>query len=203
MQLSQELQTKYIETKTAIRARLDDFARVAPEDYFYEMAYCILTPQSKAEGAEKAIEILRARDFFAERFDSSDILKRFVRFHNTKSQRLIEIANNFTETEYMLKQGSNPYDERKWLVENIKGFGMKEASHFLRNIGRRHLAILDRHILNRLAESGCIPENTKVGSTKMYLEIESKMVQLSEEVCIDMDELDLLFWSANTGVIRK
>ncbi len=36
---------------------------------------------------------------------------------------------------------------RDWLVENITGLGMKEASHFLRNVGYLDLAIIDKHIL--------------------------------------------------------
>ena len=41
---------------------------------------------------------------------------------------------------------------RNWLAENVKGYGLKEASHFIRNIGKSEnkIAILDRHILRNL-----------------------------------------------------
>ena len=193
----------YEQSQTAITDRLADFARVPRAKYFYEMAYCILTPQSKAEGAEKAIAELSDANFFASPFDSSAILRKYVRFHNTKSERLIAIAHSFGVADEMLSSGILPAQERAWLVENVKGFGLKEASHFLRNIGRRGLAILDRHILNRLAECGVIEPDAKVQPAKNYFAIEEKFLEFSCAVGISMDELDLLFWSANTGVIRK
>lgn len=193
----------YSKSQNEIRARLRDFALVPPEGYFYEMAYCILTPQSKAEGADKAIRELEERDFFNRPFDSSAILRKYVRFHNTKSERLIAIAGLYPEVAEMLALGHRPEDERVWLLARINGFGMKEASHFLRNIGRRGLAILDRHILNHLAERGVIGPDTNITTTNRYLEVENKFKQFAGAVGIDLDELDLLFWSANTGVIRK
>ena len=45
---------------------------------------------------------------------------------------------------------------------------MKEASHFLRNIGFRGYAILDKHIMNSMREFGVLNENIKLTS-KNYL----------------------------------
>ncbi len=201
--LSPALIGLYRDSQAAIRERLRDFASVQPENYFYEMAYCILTPQSKAEGAEKAIGELEARDFLGRPFDSSAILRKYVRFHNTKSERLIAIAGLYPEVAEMLSRSLAPLEERAWLLQRVNGFGMKEASHFLRNIGRRGLAILDRHILNHLAECGVIDPAAKIGTAGRYLEVEGKFKEFARSVQIDMDELDLLFWSANTGAIRK
>jgi len=92
---------------------------------------------------------------------------------------------------------------REWLVENVKGYGFKEASHFLRNIGYRELAILDRHILKYLVEFGVIEKVPKSLTKKNYMEIEEKFKQFSGRVGIPMDELDLLFWSLETGEIFK
>ena len=89
-----------------------------------------------------------------------------------------------------------------YLVKNVKGLGLKEASHFLRNTGHENLAILDRHILKNLAKLNII-ELPKTLTPKIYFEIENKFQNFSKEVNIPMDELDLLFWSMETGEIFK
>ena len=64
---------------------------------------------------------------------------------------------------------------------------MKEASHFLRNIGFRGYAILDKHIMNSMREFGVLNENIKLTS-KNYLG-EQKYKDFSKKIGIDMDEL--------------
>lgn len=94
---------------------------------------------------------------------------------------------------------------RDFLAANrsVRGIGYKEASHFLRNVGYRGYAILDKHLLGRLAEFGVI-ESPKPPSTKMkYLAIEEKLKLFAESIGIDFDELDLLLWYTKTGEILK
>lgn len=86
---------------------------------------------------------------------------------------------------------------------NVRGIGYKEASHFLRNVGYRGYAILDKHLLSRLAEFGVI-ESPKPPATKAgYLAIEVKVKRFADKVGIDFDELDLLLWYTKTGEILK
>jgi len=89
-------------------------------------------------------------------------------------------------------------------VENVKGLGYKEASHFLRNIGLgEDLAILDRHILKNLALLGVIAEVPESPSKRLYLEIEKQMTAFSCKVGIPMGQLDLLLWYKEAGEIFK
>ena len=93
---------------------------------------------------------------------------------------------------------------REWLVENVKGLGYKEASHFLRNIGLgENLAILDRHILKNLALLGVIKEVPTSLTKRIYLEIERKMIAFSKEANIPMGHLDLLLWYKEAGEVFK
>lgn len=132
-----------------------------------------------------------------------------VRFNENKSNYIIEARKLFSNgTNLNLKQilnsFVNSYESREWLVENIKGIGMKEASHFLRNIGAGNdLAILDTHILKNLKRYGIIEDLPKNLNKKKYLEIEMKMKKFAENIGIPFDELDLLFWSEETGFIFK
>ena len=71
-------------------------------------------------------------------------------------------------------RGSDGRDLRAWLVREVKGLGWKEASHFLRNIGFRDLAILDRHILRNLRRHGVIRTIPASLPEKRYLAIEGR-----------------------------
>jgi N-glycosylase/DNA lyase len=190
----------------AIRRRLADFKNVPESEHFYELAYCLLTPQSSAVNAGRVIEKLIAADFLGRGEDPTPILRakaHYIRFHNTKARRLLEARLRLSEIERVLSSGEAPPATRIWLVGNVKGLGWKEASHFLRNIGRRDLAILDRHILKHLARHGVIHSIPPALTAGRYRTIETRFARFAEEIGIPMDELDLLFWSSETGEILK
>ena len=204
--LIDELRTQYGERQEAIRKRLQDFSAIKPDDYFYELVYCLLTPQSSAINAGRAVEALKAEDLLGRDVECAQILFRkqhYIRFHNTTAKRLAEVKESYAEIQAHLCNGSTSPDLRAWLVKNVKGLGWKEASHFLRNIGHRDLAILDRHILKNLKKHHVIRVVPKTLTTKRYLVIEKKFLRFAQEIGITMDELDLLFWSSETGEILK
>lgn len=97
------------------------------------------------------------------------------------------------------------FERRDWLVKEkgIKGLGYKEASHYLRNIGFSGYAILDKHVLNCLAELKIIDQPKPPNTRARYLMIEDRMKCLSSETGIDFDELDLVLWSLKTDLILK
>ncbi|MPM54417.1 putative N-glycosylase/DNA lyase [bioreactor metagenome] len=80
---------------------------------------------------------------------------------------------------------------------------MKESSHFLRNIGYKNLAIIDRHILRALEFCGVIESINPPKNEKQYIAIEKKFYEYSLEIGIDMDVLDLLFFAHATGLVLK
>ena len=96
-------------------------------------------------------------------------------------------------------------ERRDWLARErgIKGLGYKEASHYLRNIGFRGYAILDKHVLNCLAEMKIIDGPRPPNTRQKYLTVEAKLKQLAEQAGIDFDEMDLVLWSMKTGEILK
>lgn len=192
--------------KTKISKRLDDFKKVRENEYFYELAYCLLTPQSSARNADAVVKKLIMKDFFNKNFNPEKILAQksnYIRFHKNKSRWLIELRQNYSRIHKFLLNGKDNYELREWLVKNVKGLGYKEASHFLRNIGKSDLAILDRHILRNLHRLKVIKKVPESLSKKKYLEIENKFKKFSGKVGIPMDELDLLFWYMETGEILK
>lgn len=201
------LREVYADRAGAIRDRLREFSEVSPDQHIYELIFCLLTPQSQARHADTIVRILIERNFAGAPFDPEPLLrdpKHYIRFHRTKAARLQRIIPAFPVVREILREDLLPSVRRDRLVRHVDGFGMKEATHFLRNIGRNDgLAILDRHILRHLVRSGVIPDVPASLSTKTYLEIEKRFRRFARSMNIPIDELDLLFWSLQTGEILK
>jgi N-glycosylase/DNA lyase len=188
---------KYRERKDEIRRRLKELNKINVDDLFVELCFCICTPLSKAEKVyEKVNERNKSFLLNASYPDLVSFLKGSCRFHRNKARYILEARKKM---ELLKNIPKDPKEAREYLVKNIKGLGYKEASHFLRNIGYRGLAILDRHIINSLYELGAIKSKDIPKSRKKYLELEEKMKEFSRKIGIDMDELDLLLWSMKTG----
>jgi N-glycosylase/DNA lyase len=94
-------------------------------------------------------------------------------------------------------------EARAWLVENVKGLGWKEASHFLRNVGYFDVAIIDRHILSNLREHGVIPDDKKGLTKRRYLEYEGILRRMADDLGMSLGELDLFLWYRKTGKVLK
>ena len=132
-----------------------------------------------------------------------------VRFGDSKAKYIVEARHLFTKDGKLylkshLSSFANLFELREWMAENVKGLGYKEASHFLRNIGLgEEFAILDRHILRNLKRMEVISEVPASITKKRYLEIEEKLRRFSRDIRIPLADLDLLFWSRETGWIFK
>ncbi|NQV04452.1 MAG: N-glycosylase/DNA lyase [Candidatus Omnitrophica bacterium] len=207
-----ELLKDYRKRKKEIKRRLRDFKYIykkRDKDIFSELCFCILTPQAKAVSCDAAIRRLEKRNLLSggAQKDIRTCLKG-VRFPNNKARYLIEAREFFKNGKGLdVKSKIDTKDifkTREWLVRNIKGFGYKEASHFLRNIGLgKDLAILDRHILKNLKKYKVIEGIPSVLSKEEYMWIEGKMRNFFKRANISMEEVDLLFWSMETGMIFK
>ncbi|MFA5764021.1 MAG: N-glycosylase/DNA lyase [archaeon] len=179
------------------------------EKVFEELCFCLLTPQSSARKAETTINLLKKNKLLEKgnAKEKEPFIK--VRFYITKAKRLEKIQEKFPKNKIkkiLIKNEilTNPIITREFLVKNVNGFGYKEASHFLRNIGfYDEVAILDRHILKNLVRYEIIKEIPKTLNKKSYLEIEDKMKQYCKKCKINFAELDLIFWSNETGEVFK
>ncbi len=209
-----QLKGSYQEIKQDIEKRLQEFAELwekgSEDRIFEEMVFCLFTPQSKAKVCWETVKNLRDENRLinAEHKELSDRIKR-VRFRNNKARYVIEAREKFIENdEVSLKEKisnfSDPYDAREWLVDNVKGLGYKEASHFLRNIGKGDdLAILDRHILRNMSRLNVIEKVPENLNKKRYLIIEERLREFADHIDIPLQHLDLLLWYRETGEIFK
>lgn len=205
---------EYRKIKSKIKSRIKEFRRIhksSDDEIFGELCFCIMTANANALKCDEALKDLKNGDHHLKSRACAirSRIKGRVRFHNKKAEFIVGARKLFTKGRGLdLKSRIAPEDiitTRDWLVENIKGMGYKEASHFLRNIGLgQNIAILDRHILKNLKKYGVITKiPDSVGSRKVYIDIEEKMREFSKRVGIPLDALDLLFWSMQTGFIFK
>src|SRR5207253_4858137 len=201
----QELQTLYGEKRDPIQTRLNEFKQILnrnDDDVFAELCFCLLTPQSSAKTCWAAVSRLRERSLLL-KGAANEIQPQLndVRFGDSKAKYIVEARDLFTKDGKLylkshLYSFTNLFELREWMVENVKGLGYKEASHFLRNIGLgEEFAILDRHILRNLKDLQVIPEIPATLTRKRYLEIEEKVRRFAKDIGIPMGHLDLLLWS--------
>ena len=208
------LKKQYRKQKKKIISRITEFRRLGKDGsdtrLFEELCFCLLTPQAKAKLCWDTVGILKKRKLLLKGAPSevSPYLTR-VRFKNNKAKNIVSARGLFTRggrcrTRCFVDCFRNPPGLRAWLVDNVRGMGMKEASHFLRNIGMGDsIAILDRHILKNLARYGVIGSIPKSLTHKTYLEIERRMLEFASKTGIPASHLDLLFWSMETGEVFK
>ncbi|MBX7055999.1 MAG: hypothetical protein K1X36_13680 [Pyrinomonadaceae bacterium] len=200
--------------RAEIAARLAEFAATgnsaSDEELWAEMVYCFFTGGCSARMGMRSLDAVRHLLMTGDQPALANALVGSHRYPNARS-RYIVASRSFLQEHCGMRLRTKLWsfecdlDRRDWLVreKGIKGLGYKEASHFLRNIGFRGYAILDKHVLNSLAELKIIDEPKPPNTRSKYLMVEEKLKQLTAELKIDFDELDLVLWSMKTGVILK
>ncbi len=203
----EELYSGFKKKQEAISRRLREYCKISEQQYFYELLYCLMTPQSSAVNAAKAQKNFELHNFQFTNIDPEPLLYQkdyYIRFHRSKAKWIAEMKLNYPAILEITVSSLSAMEKREWFVKNVKGLSYKEATHFLRNIGKNEgLAILDRHILKNLLYYRVITSVPRTLTKKNYLIIEKKFQQFAEQVTISVDELDLLFWSNEAGEILK
>lgn len=199
MSLPFELKEK---EKELIKTRLTEFEEVYKSNnnrWFSELCFCILTANSQAQRAIDIQKSIGEEGFLYWPLEKIiDVIRSYGhRFHNLKAKYIVG-ARSFINIKDIIVN-MDCHRSREFLVKNIKGIGYKEASHFLRNVGYKDCAIIDRHIIKFLAKYGLIKEIPKTITKKIYLELESILNKFE----IEHSKLDLLIWCHITGKVLK
>jgi len=194
--------------KKKVTLRLKQFSSIKKDtEWFSELCFCILTANAKSITGCAVQKELGYEGFSSFSFEEiRDAIKRNKhRFHNVKASRIIEARKHLKIKNFIVKKVKNEgtVGAREWLVENIKGYGYKEASHFLRNVGYFDLAILDRHIVNLMMEFGLLDEVPKSWNRARYLAAEKSFQQLASKAVMSCGELDLYMWYLKAGDVLK
>ena len=189
-----------------VERRIREFkqtGRMGDEAWFKEMCFCILTANYSALGALRIWSIIG--DGFItwpeERLRMA--LKTLGhRFPNTRARYIVEARKHLRGLKERILNQPSENAARMMLARDVKGLGMKEASHFLRNVGFDNLAIVDFHILNLLERYGVIVR-PKTLTRRRYLAIEALMRDVAQELGLTLSRLDLYLWYLETGRVLK
>jgi len=203
IQQIESLKKSQIAELIKIRMReFEDLGKDKQDKVFSELCFCLLTANFQAE---KCIMIQKEMGRSFEVMPEKELAKKLKeighRFWPQRAERIVEARECKTELCKMIFKNSGT-EMREWLVKNVKGLGMKEASHFLRNIGYKDLAIIDFHIVDLLEREKLI-QRPKTLTKNRYLEIEKILADLGKKVNLNLAELDLYLWYLETGKILK
>jgi N-glycosylase/DNA lyase len=184
----EDLKTLYAEKKHDIQAQLNEFEEVHQNAddrrIFEELTFCILTSAVGPKVNAKSLEAIKDILLEASAEDLEERLKG-VHKYPEKAYYIVH-TRDYLKSEYGLNLKSlinsfkDPLELREFFALNkdVKGLGLTQASHFLRNIGIKGYAILDSNS-------------------------EEKMKQFANKLGIEVEKLDMLLWSTKTGHIPK
>lgn len=190
-----------------IRNRLKDFQntfKTSERKWFKELVLCILTAHASAKMSLKAVDFLGSKIFSQD----VDVLAKLLReagyrFPFTRARYIVENRKFLGSLKKVITNFSSSEDARKWLAENAKGIGYKEASHFLRNVGYKDVAIIDFHVLDILKKAEIIREENLKLTPTTYLQIETILNKIAIWCKMSLAELDLCLWYIETGKVLK
>jgi N-glycosylase/DNA lyase len=199
-----------------IRKRLGEFDEVwrkgSDARLWEELVYCIFTAGASARMGLDSVAAVRPLLLEGEAKAMTKALKAAGahRFPVARPQYIVVTRDYFRAHCGMalrkhLRSFRDPFERRDWLAQEkqVKGLGYKEASHFLRNVGVKGHAILDKHVMRCLAEVGVVDSANPPQTRKKYLEVEQELIRFAKDIRVDFDELDLVLWSMKTGEILK
>lgn len=208
------IRATHVARRAEIHERLAEFDAVwqrgSDARLWEELVFCIFTAGASARMGLRAVERVRELLACGTHDELASALTGVHRYPRARSGYIVTTRAFLTlncgmRLRERLAGFDDPIARRDWLARErgVKGLGYKEASHFLRNIGLRGYAILDKHILRSLYELDVThspdPPSTRAG----YLATEEKLREFSMQVGIDFDELDLVLWSLKTGEVLK
>jgi N-glycosylase/DNA lyase len=196
---------KHGNIQTKIQQRIQEFKNVnrhSVEELFQELCFCILTANFNAERTIHIHQQLHECYCTAPKeILSKKLRQQGYRFPNIRAAYISDSVSKKDALPAII-QTLQRDERRTWLVQNIKGLGYKEASHFLRNIGFDDYAIIDSHILELLERYNLIKQ-PKTLTKKKYIEIESLLQKIAQQTHLTLAELDLYLWYLETGKILK
>ena len=193
---------------------------MADEDLWGELCLCILSSNVPYEMASSAFNQLLCKGLIdpheasgvssrrvARELNRSiylprrkDGLFRRYRFPNLRASNLAEaweiLYDEGNGIKALLQETCCPESTRSKLVRTVPGLGLKEASHFLRNVKFSDtLAIIDSHIVKFVQEfvglqfRGC-------PSSQQYLEVEGILKDISTRFGLSLGVMDMAIWES-------
>jgi N-glycosylase/DNA lyase len=160
---------------------------------YLKIKWIVETPNSENLIAEELSKPL----YLPVKLDGSG---RRYRFPNVRAKNIVQAARLlFSEKLLISRLLALHYSEttvRDILVAKISGIGLKEGSHFLRDIGySNNLAIIDSHVTSFLAEINAISRaKVKMINRSTYFKLERILQKMCKEHNISLSAFDMAVW---------
>jgi len=192
-------------------------------ELWYELVLCILSSNVPYELAQSAFLHLLNKGFLQLRWITKmpnsqgmiakelsrpiylpkkmDGSHRRYRFPNIRARNIIDAARVISSEKMWLKKlltnSRSEKQVRRSLVACIPGVGLKEASHFLRNIGySNELAIIDSHVFSFLKKIKAVAQkDIKTITPSIYLELEEMLQNICCTYNLNLSVFDVAIWN--------
>ncbi|MEA1924994.1 MAG: N-glycosylase/DNA lyase [Candidatus Altiarchaeota archaeon] len=193
------------EVDELVESRLREFREAgssAPSRLFRELCFCLTTANCSAESCLVVLDDVGDGFLLLPEAELASRLRVLgYRFPNRRASFIVEARSCISSLGGVLSSGDQQ-GMRDWLVGNVRGLGLKEASHFLRNVGFFDVAIVDFHIIDLLVRYGLV-ERPRTLTRGRYLEVEGVLREVAQRVGMSLGELDLYLWYLETGKVLK
>lgn len=192
------------------------------DDLFSLATLNILSGQASWNKAKRTVALLSARHTWGS-CSVSNVKKAMTdagyssRNSNLKAEWIVQNQHWFMDRQHVsfrqpfddlinlvaLKM-TNPEERRKRLQREIKGFGLKITSHFLRGLGLdgNQLAVLDTHLIKALGDWPALKlQNLDLDSgmsKKKYFEVENRLRRACNRLNVRLNDVDRFFWRRAT-----
>lgn len=203
---------------------LQDWRRLTEYELLYEAAVCIFGSQMLFEVAvaiadrlpSAGLLQLQQSGFNAFEYESTIVnlltdplalvdkngITRRVRprFRNRLASLLTSTVSEIYGTDYSIRKlllsAKNAKGAGEALIQNVWGFGPKQASLFLRRVSYcADLAVLDVHVLDYLhLARGLTLKSSRLGRLSFYEEIENTFREIAVEFGYSLGCVDLATW---------
>ena len=170
---------------------------------FQELCFCLMAANFNAEKSLRIQNTLKDKLITLSEPKLAEKLKDLGhRYPNVRAKYIVEARKHIPNLKTVLKSTKDEVELRNWFAQNVKGLGLKEASHFLRNIGYTNFAIVDFHIVDLLVKNKLL-EEPKTITPKIYLQAEEILKGIAKKANLNLAELDLYLWYMETGKVIK
>jgi len=190
--------------KKIIDSRIDDFElliKASNEILFQELCFCLMAANFNAEKSLRIQNTLQNKLLTLSETKLAEKLKELGHRHpNVRAKYIVEARKH--DIKKILKEHKDELELRDYLAKNIKGLGLKESSHFLRNVGYKNLAIVDFHIVDLLVKNKLLQE-PKTITPRIYLQAENILKTIAKKANLTLAELDLYLWYIETNKVIK
>lgn len=198
-----------------------NWAKLSEKQIWKELCFCLLSGNVAFELVKSVIDVLDDNGFLdynwilKERQSQKLIFKLFnepnfeprkkdgqlrkYRYPQKRSKEITgaaKILYSNSSIKEILEKSISDVQIRNFLAKTIPGIGIKESSHFLRNVGYSNsLAIIDIHVLNFLKQNHFVnPSDIPYLTESRYEKLEIILQNLAEFHGLDLGILDLAIW---------